>query len=141
MKITLCGSLTFINEMNDVKEKLENMGHEALLPLSAEMGQTKEFWQNKKKVDFESFVNEKERRIRDHFEKIKSSDTILVLNYDKNGKENYIGGNTFLEMAIAFEHNKKIFLLNPSPEESPYLDEIQSMKPTVINNDLKKVCD
>lgn len=34
------------------------------------------------------------------------SDAILVLNYDKKGIKNYIGGNTLMEMGFAHVHDK-----------------------------------
>lgn len=125
--------------MREVKEQLENLGHEVLVPLSVETNQDKKYWNNIKLNNFENFLDIKGKRMLGHFGKIKSSDAILVLNYEKDEKKNYIGGNTFIEMAIAFEHNKKIFLLNSTPKESSYAEEIESMKPVIINNDLKKV--
>ena len=66
---------------------------------------------------------------------IKGSDGILVLNYEKKGVENYIGGNSFLEIGVAFDLGKKIFLLNPIPENLPYTEEIEVINPVVINGD------
>ncbi len=125
--------------MIEIKEQLGKLGHYVLVPLSAEMNQSKEYWNKLKLDNFDKFVGIKGERMLGHFDKIKSSDAILVLNYDKDGKKNYIGGNTFLEMAIAFEHAKKIFLFNPIPKESPYMEEIASMKPIIIDHDLKKI--
>lgn len=59
MKRTICGSLQFIEEMNNVAADLKKEGH-------------------------------------------------TLLNHDKNGKKDYIGPNTFLEMGYAFARNKKI---------------------------------
>ncbi|MFQ5770208.1 MAG: hypothetical protein ACE5HX_06710, partial [bacterium] len=56
----------------------------------------------------------KEWAMREHFEKIKKSDAILVVNPDKDGKKNYIGGNTLLEMGLAFFLNKKIHSKKPN---------------------------
>ena len=139
MKITICGSVTFVKEMMEVKERLKKLGHKVLVPLSADTNQDKEYWNRMKHEEFNKFLGIKGERMLGHFDKIKSSDAILVLNYEKNGKRNYIGGNTFIEMAIAFEHSKKIFLLNPIPEESSYMEEIASMKPIVVNCDLKSI--
>jgi hypothetical protein len=73
-----------------------------------------------------------------HFDKVEWSDAILVLNYCKNGVDNYIGANTLLEMGLAFHLNKNIYLLNEIPELS-YKEEILGMFPIVINNDLAKI--
>ncbi|KKQ04336.1 MAG: hypothetical protein US15_C0059G0009, partial [Candidatus Moranbacteria bacterium GW2011_GWF1_36_4] len=61
--------------------------------------------------------------IKYHYNKIVESDAVLVLNFDKNGVKNYVGGNTLMELGFAYVHNKKIFLLNPIPEMA-YKDEI-----------------
>ena len=76
--------------------------------------------------------------INTHYRKIIKSDCILVANYDKDGEENYIGGNTFLEIGFAFVNKKPIYLLNPVPE-AKYKSEILGMKPLVINDNLKQI--
>jgi len=42
-------------------------------------------------------------------------------------------------MGFAHVNDKKIFLLNPLPEESPYIDEIKAMVNIVLNGDLAKI--
>lgn len=138
MKITICGSLQFIKEMNNVKSLLEKRGHTILLPLSAETNQSKDYWNKLKSSDIREFARQKGKRMKGHFGKIKSSDAILVLNYDKNGKRNYIGANTLTEMAVAFEHGKKIFVLNPLPEDWHY-EEMVAMSPICLDGNLDKL--
>ena len=70
--------------------------------------------------------------------KIKQNDAVLVLNFEKNGVKNYIGGATFLEMYDAFRLDKKIFLYNDIPQGMLY-DEILGFKPIIIKGDLEKV--
>lgn len=70
--------------------------------------------------------------------KIEKSDAILVINYAKKGITNYIGGNTFLEIGLAFWLGKKIYLLNPIPDMD-YMTEMYAMQPTVLNGDLTKI--
>ena len=71
-------------------------------------------------------------------ELITNSDAILVLNYDKKGVKNYIGGNSLMEMGFAHVHNKKVFLLNSAPELS-YTDEINAMTDMVVNGNLRNI--
>ncbi len=40
-------------------------------------------------------------------ERIATMDAVLTLNFDKNGKKNYIGGATFIEIYEAFMKGKK----------------------------------
>ena len=60
---------------------------------------------------------------------------MLVLNFDKNGQKNYIGGATFLEMYDAFRLDKKIFIYNDIPE-GMLNDEIIVFSPVVLNGNL-----
>jgi hypothetical protein len=73
--------------------------------------------------------------IKAHFRKIEQSDAILILNYEKCGIANYIGGNTFLEMGLAFWLGKKIVLLNPIPDME-YRTEMHAMQPIVLGGDV-----
>jgi hypothetical protein len=70
--------------------------------------------------------------------KIRDIDAILVLNFEKKGQLNYIGGATFLEIFIASESKKKIFLINPIPD-SIFKDELMAMSPVIINGNLSKI--
>lgn len=134
MIIAICGSMTFHKEAIEIKKKLDEMGHTALLP-HVEYGDFHEV-RNK---DEKKWNELKPQFIRDHFEKIKKAEAVLVLNYEKNGIENYIGGNTAFELAIAFDLNKKMFLLNPIPKGLPYTEELEAIKPIVIDGDLRKI--
>ena len=134
MKIAVCGSMTFYEKMIEVKERLEDMGHIALLPHV----EYRDF-HKVREVDEEKWFRLKPKFIRDHFDKIKKSDAILVLNYEKNGIKNYVGGNVIFELGLAFDLKKKIFLLNPIPKGLPYTEELEVIKPIVINGDLSKI--
>ncbi|MBU2576239.1 MAG: hypothetical protein KKF50_00785 [Nanoarchaeota archaeon] len=73
---------------------------------------------------------------------IKSSDVILVLNLEKEGIKNYIGGSTLIGMGFAYGHGKKIFLFNKVPERSErihYVDEIVDMKPIILEGNLENL--
>ena len=72
--------------------------------------------------------------IKRYYEKIKASDAVLVINTIKKGIENYIGGNTFLEMGYAHALDKKLYCLNPIPDMS-YTSEMLAMRPTILNGD------
>ena len=71
--------------------------------------------------------------------KIKKSDAILVLNYDRKGIKNYIGGNTFLEIGFAHVLDKKIYLLNPIPDINFYKEEIEAIHPEILYGDVGKI--
>lgn len=136
MKIVICGSMTTAKAMLSAKEKLVAMGHSVTIPDFTEDYTQMESLDH---VASELAKNKIEHDlIKKYYDKIKDGDAILVINEDKNGKVNYVGGNSFLEMGFAHVLNKKIFLLNPIPELS-YSDEIIAMQPIIINGDLKKI--
>jgi hypothetical protein len=146
MKITICGSIAFYDQMLEVKRRLENSENEVKLPPNEVMDETgkmipiAEFYNiRKEKTSDESWVWQRKREaINMHFEKITWCDAILVLNYDKNEVANYIGGNTLMEMAVAMYLNKPIYLWQPVPEMS-YREEILGMFPKVIDGDIRKI--
>lgn len=146
MKITICGSIAFYDEMLDAKKRLEALGHEVKLPPhevkdeNGNMISAKEYYARRKatKSDDNWIWDRKAEAIMWHFNKVQWSDAILVVNYDKNGIAGYIGGNTFMEIGVAFFLKKSIFLLKTIPEIS-YKEEILGMKPVVINDDLGKI--
>lgn len=132
MKITLCGSMSFAEEMKAIAQELASMGHEVFMPEPTEGGYGKrdEASSVQRKVELDL--------IRRHWEKIRISDAILVLNMKKNGVANYIGGNSFLEMGFAHVLNKEIFLLNDVPDVS-YRAEMVAMQPSCLRGDLKRL--
>ncbi len=147
MRVTICGSIAFINEMVEAKQKLEEMGHEVAIPPVTAPGPdgkpipALDYYNHKKALmeDGSAWIwKDHSQRIVDHFEKVKWSDAILVLNHDKNGIEGYVGANTLMEMGLAFHLKKPIFLLNKIPKMS-YTEEIFGMKPIVISGDFNKI--
>jgi hypothetical protein len=146
MRITLCASIAFYDDMQRIRSELEQLGHEVKIPpsdVSDEDGKplpVKDYYTKRKnETDEKSWVwQRKEEAMRLHFGKVAWSDAVLVLNLDKNGVANYVGANTFLEMGIAFHMKKKIFLYNPIPEIA-CKEEILGMRPEVIYGDLEKI--
>ncbi|MDD4990448.1 MAG: hypothetical protein PHW31_04045 [Candidatus Pacebacteria bacterium] len=143
MKIAICASISFTNKIKEVAEQLSKSGHSVDIPLSAKhiIGgdwTLEEFENEKKKSGDGAFRKILDDVIKHYFEVIKNSDAILVVNMDKKGIENYIGGNTLIEMAFAHVLDKKIFLLNPIPEIS-YKDEIMAMQPIILNGNLEGI--
>jgi hypothetical protein len=136
MKIAVCGSMTFSPEMVEIRRKLRELGHEVTLPDFTEHYANLD---SRNSMHVESAHNKVEYDlIRGYFEVIKQHEAILVYNHSKNGIENYVGGNTLIEMAFAHVLNKRIFMYNPIPEMQ-YKDELEAMQPKVIRRDLRKI--
>lgn len=135
MKIFICSSKWFYSEIPTIQKELENLGHAIILPNSYENPMKEE---EIKKQGKEVHSNWKSSMIKAQEPKVKASDAILVLNFEKNGVQNNIGGATFLEIFKTFELNKKIFLYNNIPENI-LKDELVGMNPTILNKDLTKI--
>ena len=144
MRITICSSALFVSHVYELKKRLEELGHEVLVfpeevELEGKVLHVKEFYKMRKNEPDDKYWKLKNKLIIDHFKKIELSDAVLIFNKDKNDIQGYIGGNTFLEMGIAFYLNKKIFLWKQPSEELPYFEEIMSLNPIIVNEDLKKI--
>lgn len=153
MKITLCGSIGFYKEMESARDELLEKGFEVKIPeLALEVP---EEYGGGKKVYFGQFIERnggidafpaghkiwdmKEGAINDHYEKIDWCDAVLIINHEKRGIQGYVGGNTLIEIGVAFYLKKKIFILNPVSSELSYKQEIMGMKPVILDGDLSKV--
>jgi hypothetical protein len=134
MKITICGSLKFHDQMLKLQKQLEALGHSCYLPIKVE---GVNYWNN----DATDRIHAKASKdlVSEHFKKIQASDAILVVNFTKHEVVNYIGANTFLEIGFAHFIGKKIFVLNPLPDQ-PYInEELASMQLIVLNGKLENI--
>ena len=135
MKIFLICSKAFYDRIPSIQEELQRVGHIITLPNFHDAPETEKKMHQKGKAEhsrWKASMIQKSERI------IEKNDAVLVLNYEKNGVENYIGGATFIEMYDAFRLHKKIFILNEIPE-GILKDEISGFSPEVLNGDLKGI--
>jgi len=140
MKIVICGSNAFRKEMLEYVNKLRELGHEGIIHPDYEAfakGEKQDVWQDIQKEHWAA--KRKYNYIKWYYNAIVNSDAILVLNFNKKGIKNYIGGNTLMEIGFAHVNDKKVFLMNPIPEEVSYFDEIKAMVDEIIDNDLNKI--
>ncbi|OHA18424.1 MAG: hypothetical protein A2664_00575 [Candidatus Taylorbacteria bacterium RIFCSPHIGHO2_01_FULL_46_22b] len=142
MIVTLCSSASFYKQVIEIRDQLKKMGVKVFVPLTAGKMERSGDWQvgtYKTWHKDASQYNRKAFLTMHHFNKIAKGDSILVLNYEKNGKQGYIGGAVLAEMAVAFYLKKKIYILNPIQEEVSYKEEILGMKPVILGGDLSKM--
>lgn len=135
MKICICCSLSFTDEVKKIADRLHELGHEVLLPNGVIIDAIY-------KPDFDSVKAKRGNGydfVREHFKKIEESDAMLVCNFTKNGIDNYIGANTFLEMGFAYYIKKPIYALNPLPDYKYINDELLNFDVKVINGDLSEI--
>jgi hypothetical protein len=136
MKIGVAGSMQYTEKMLEVRDELMKLGHYAFVTTLAApfIGKTDE---EKENIKIDQKTNQ--NAIREFWQLMQGADAILVLNLDKRGVKNYIGGNTLMEIGFAHVLNQKIFLYNPIPEIPYYKTEIEAVKPVIINGDLSKI--
>lgn len=130
MKIFLICSKAFYGKLEEYKNKLEEMGHEVVLPNCYDAPETESKYRGTK-----GHSERKAKMIKHSEDVIKQLDAVLVLNFDKNGQKNYIGGATFLEIYDAFRLGKKIYFINELPE-GMLKDELIGFSPVILNGDL-----
>lgn len=119
--VVLCGSMKVKDKILEVSDDLKKMGFNVLLPVECMRGE------------------EKIIASRAHLDRICNPDNeiILIVNEVKNDKENYIGPNTFAEIAFGFYFHKRVYLLNDI--YLPYKDELIGWNIIPLKGDLKKI--
>ena len=125
MKIGIIGSMQLTEDMYDIQSKLKKLGHDAYLTDLAKpfIGKTDE-----EKERIKIYQKNNLNAIREFWNLMQGGESVLVVNKKRKGIENYIGGNTFLEMGFAHVLNQKIFLYNPIPEIDFYKNKTKNLK-------------
>lgn len=147
--------MAFFKEMQGAQDHLSKLGHEVKIPQLAL--EVPEGFGGGRQVYFGEYIekngglnafapsheiwNLKEGAIRDHYEKIDWADAILVINHEKRGVKGYVGGNTLIEIGVAFYSKKPIYILNTISSELSYKQEILGMKPVILEGDLDLIRD
>jgi hypothetical protein len=131
LTVAICGSMTFIGEMNQLGSALKDRGFLVHLPALEESGVR---W-NSESLESLAF---KRRYIDGHLEKIRSSDLVLIANYPKEGLLGYIGANTLMEAAFGYALGKRIILLY-EPGQQPCRIEIASIANTILDGDIDRI--
>ncbi len=136
MRIGIIGSMQHTEKMIELKGILIEMGHDAFLTKLADpfIGKTDEEIEKIK-----IYQKQHMDAIREFWKQMQGADAVLVANYTKNGIQNYIGGNTLMEIGFAHVLQQKIFLLNPIPDIPYYRSEIEAVNPVILYEDLTKI--
>ncbi len=136
MKIGIIGSMQFTDKMLEARERLNKAGHSAFVTDLHKTMIGKNAEEIEKIKLHQKFHLD---AIREFWREMQGADAVLVLNIDKNGVKNYVGGNTLMEIGFAHVLNQKIFLWNPIPDMPYCKTEIEAVKPVIINGDLSKI--
>lgn len=139
-KLLIHASLDFADKMVSANNYIENnfKNYKVILPELTRYQHIRDI-----EGDDETFTKIKNRLTIENMGNVESCDVLLILNYSHRGIENYVGGNSFVEMCIAFYLKKPIYLLNDIPEYMPYTEEIKSFFPQVVHSleNLKDIID
>ena len=127
--IVVSGSMQFLDDMRKCVIPITQKGYNVILP-------EEDDWSSIKPEKINAY---KKMVSKKHLDAIADVDTyaILVVNNEKKGQKNYIGANTFAEIAVAFYFGKKIFLLNDIYE--PFMDELMAWEAYPLKNDIEKI--
>jgi len=126
----------FSEKMLGVAEDLKRLGHEPILSNFVQLFPGKDDTE-KEKIKLEQKFEEDAMK-RD-WATMEKADALLVINLERHGIANYIGGNTLFELAAGYFNGKQIFLYNPIPDISYYKTELEAVKPVILNKDLGKM--
>ena len=136
MKIYLAASKSFYDKFPEKKAKLEALHHEVILPSTAEDSEIEHrVW---REGGHEAHVELLRKLFQDSEDRIKASDAIYLLNYEKHGVPGYVGGATLIELYIAYREHKKIFL-EEDVEKGPMYDEIMGFDPVFVRGNLELI--
>jgi hypothetical protein len=127
-RIVICGSMAFYAEMAAMKRQLKKHGIQSVIPdldsALLEAGREKDYQGVKRRASMRHI-----RRVRDQ-----KTFAVLVMNLDKHGVHDYIGPNTFAEIAVALAHYKQIYLFQGIPDF--YQDELLAWQATFLNGNV-----
>ncbi len=132
MKIFIICSKAFYGNIPPIKEVLDRAGHEITLPNCYDNPDTEARY---KAMGDKEHAVWKSGMLRHSRQVIEETDAVLVLNFEKNGQDDYIGGATFLEMYDAFRLGKKIYMYNSVPD-GILRDEIEGFEPILLHGNL-----
>jgi hypothetical protein len=105
--MSICGSMRFIDEMEEIAKQLVASGWRVYTPQRAEAGFR---WEN---LTPEESIRIKKEFIDAHLENIRLSTAVLIANYPNNGIDGYIGANTLMEAAMAYTLGVPVYFLFP----------------------------
>ena len=130
-RIVLIGSMGAYHQVLEVARQLNAAGIQSVVPDAEDESVRQmtlfEFEDFKRRVSFAHL-----RRIRDP-----RTYCVLAVNPDRHGILNYLGPNTFAEIAVAFSQSKKIYLLQG--QYDAYADELSAWRSISLMGHLQKL--
>ena len=142
LRLAVCASASFYPQVIAFSYELEKLGIDVVLPKTAQNMKQQGVKNNEAITDWANNptgYHAKALLIKEHFDEIAGCNAVLVMNYEKHGKQNYIGPNVLMEMAVGFYLKKPLYVLNDCPTDSPLIDEILGLEPIFLKGDIKQI--
>ena|SRR3989344_4775416 len=124
MKLRIVGSMTFFEEFVNAKKELEKKGYQVFLPEKDPMPEPIP-------------IEQKLDAMRKFNDDLDWADALLVMNFSKGEKVNHIGANTLMEIGMAFNRKKKVYLLHPAPDYCKH--ELDVIGCIILKGDINRV--
>lgn len=132
-RIVLIGSMSAYHQILEVAQELNAAGILTIVPDPEDDSVRRmtllKFEEFKRRVSFAHL-----RRIRDP-----RTHCVLAVNPDRHGIMNYLGPNTFAEIAVAFAQSKRVYLLQGQPEA--YVEELSAWRSISLRGNLQQLID
>lgn len=130
MKVLIHASLDFKEEMINARDYIQSHSkHSVVLPELTRYQDIRD-----KLGDDVTFTKIKNRLTLENFANVETCDVLLIINPSHRDIDNYVGGNAFMEMVIAYYLKKPIFLTNEIPEGMSYTEEMKTFYPIVVGD-------
>ncbi|MDQ0462893.1 hypothetical protein QO010_000641 [Caulobacter ginsengisoli] len=121
MKIAICGSMSFIDEMEAIAADLRAHVEAVFTPVREEGDLD---WDS---LPLEQAVDRKRGYLLGYLEQIRACDGVLIANFEKHGVAGYVGPNTLVEAAFAHAAGKPVAFLNPPGPQPARLEALAMM--------------
>jgi hypothetical protein len=130
-RLVICGSMAAVPHMWSLEDEFRENDIGCVVPQP-----DGHLWENR---SIEELQLLKRRASMAHLRKIRDRRTvaILVVNVERHGIANYIGANTFAEIALAFFLRRHIFLYQGICDD--YAEELLAWGAIPLNGDIKRV--
>lgn len=129
MKILIHASLDLVDRMLLTADILRKNEITPLLPDTFRYQHIRD-----KYNDIETFNRIKAKLSHENMRLVEQCDALYIVNEDHRGIYGYIGGNSFLEMCIAFYLSKPIYIAQEFSNNLPYSEEVLSFQPIIIGS-------
>jgi hypothetical protein len=115
--LVICGSMSALGTMHRIARALLGHGLPAVLPDTDDAAR----WDHASPQKLRSL---KRAAGLAHLKRVKARRTasVLAVNVDRHGVEDYIGPNTFAELALGFAHGKRLYVWQDIPAQ--FADEL-----------------